>query len=96
MNLNEIIHKEDSAERLAAVAGIDPKYLQSAEEFNCIVDNLKEIHNTLRITPAGQLLVFKIDGNEDNAALEVGDFCMGFIEGQFINANYIGELVRLV
>lgn len=43
MNLNDIIHKEDSAERLAATQGIDPKYLQSAEEFNCIVNTLKRL-----------------------------------------------------
>ena len=49
MNINDIIHKEDSAERLAAVQGIEAKYLQSAEEFNCIVDNVKE-NNKFRPT----------------------------------------------
>lgn len=42
------------------------------------------------IFPYGVLIIFKLEANLDNSTQEVGDFCQGFVEGQFINANYLG------
>jgi hypothetical protein len=38
----------------------------------------------------GELAIFKTAGNSNLAVLEVGDYVQGFVEGQFINANYLG------
>jgi len=38
----------------------------------------------------GQRIVFKIEANTNNSLQEVGDFCQGFVEGQFISADYLG------
>jgi hypothetical protein len=38
----------------------------------------------------GELQIFKIAPNTNNKILEVGDYCIGAVEGQFINANYLG------
>ncbi|OWP82602.1 hypothetical protein BWK59_14985, partial [Flavobacterium davisii] len=40
--------------------------------------------------PVGQLLIFKVSPNSNNSVLERGDFVVGFVEGQFVNANYLG------
>jgi len=44
---------------------------------------------TIKIYPIGELQIFKVPGNTNNEILEAGDYCIGFVEGQFINANYI-------
>lgn len=38
----------------------------------------------------GTMLVFKIETNLNELEQEVGDFCQGFVEGQFISADYLG------
>lgn len=38
----------------------------------------------------GTMLVFKIETNLNRLEQEVGDYCMGFVEGQFISADYLG------
>lgn len=43
-----------------------------------------------KIVKPDELLIFKVSGNLNNALLEIGDYCIGFVEGQFINANYTG------
>lgn len=43
-----------------------------------------------RMIPQGQLLVFKGAGNINNNLLEVNDYCIGFVQGVFINADYLG------
>lgn len=49
-----------------------------------------------RITPVGVLQIFKVPGNDNNGILETGDYCIGFVEGQFINANYLGGDISLL
>lgn len=49
-----------------------------------------ELFVKAKIYAQGQLQIFKLPTNEDDAVLEVGDYCIGFVEGQFINANYLG------
>lgn len=44
---------------------------------------------TNKIYPVGELQIFKVPENANNEILEAGDYCIGFVEGQFINANYI-------
>lgn len=43
-----------------------------------------------KIYPVGHLQIFKVPGNTNNEILEPGDYCIGFVEGQFINADYLG------
>lgn len=42
------------------------------------------------IYTTGELQIFKVSPNTNDKILEVGDFCIGIVEGQFINANYLG------
>jgi hypothetical protein len=42
------------------------------------------------IVPVDKLLIFKIAPNADNQNLEVGDYCYGIVQNQFIQANYLG------
>jgi len=39
---------------------------------------------------AGSMLFFKVAPNINKKEQEPGDYCMGFVEGQFINADYLG------
>jgi hypothetical protein len=43
-----------------------------------------------RIIPFGQMLVFKIAPNENEAEKEPGDFCIGIVENQKIEGIYLG------
>lgn len=43
-----------------------------------------------KIYPVGELQIFKVPGNTNNLIIEPGDYCIGFVEGQFINATYLG------
>lgn len=43
-----------------------------------------------RMIANGQLLVFKAEGNINKNLLEVNDYCMGFVQGVFINSDYLG------
>lgn len=49
-----------------------------------------ELFAVAKIVKPDELQIFKVPGNPNNQILEVGDYCMGFVEGQFINANYTG------
>lgn len=44
----------------------------------------------VNIQKYGKMLVFKIETNLNELEQEVGDFCQGFVEGQFISADYLG------
>lgn len=49
-----------------------------------------------KIYVASELQIFKAPGNTSNEILESGDWCIGFVQGQFINANYLsGETTLL-
>lgn len=49
-----------------------------------------------KIYKAGQRIVFKVSPNTNESIQEIGDFCQGFVEGQFISANYIGPNENLL
>jgi hypothetical protein len=49
-----------------------------------------------KIYPFGELQIFKIKGNINLEILEAGDWCIGFVEGQFINATYLGDDVNFL
>lgn len=73
----------------------ETEYL-TAVEINLVRDainflNEQKVTNTrAKIYGAGELQIFKLPTNLNNEALEVGDYCIGFVEGEFINANYLG------
>lgn len=87
MDVSDIEKKEDSAEKLAAVAGMNPKNILFATEFNMVVDQV--IKNSSRVFNTGELLTFKLSTNMKDAPLEPADFVVGVIEDQFI----IGQLL---
>ena len=87
--------KEDSIEKLAAVSGKETKYFLFAEEFNSVVSAINSLIAG-RIFIVGNIQVFKAPSNTTNGTLEAGDYCQGFVAGQFINANYItGDITLL-
>ena len=49
-----------------------------------------------KIYANGELQIFKVAGNGNNSTIEAGDYCIGFVAGQFISANYIGGNVTLL
>lgn len=53
------------------------------------VEGLSVLLAQTKIYPYGELQVFKIAGNLDNTTQEAGDWCIGFVENQFINAPYL-------
>lgn len=54
------------------------------------LDNLVNAMALAKIYAIGELQIFKAPESTNNEILETGDYCIGFVEGQFINANYIG------
>lgn len=58
--------------------------------FKPIVANLIEESMQEKIVKIGEMLVFKKLPNTNNLIIEPGDYCIGFVEGQFISANYLG------
>lgn len=50
---------------------------------------VKKLAVSAKIYPVGELQIFKVPGSTNNEILEAGDYCIGFVEGQMINANYI-------
>ncbi|AMA49002.1 hypothetical protein [Flavobacterium covae] len=86
IEIEQIEIKEDSAAKINAVAGLPTKNVLFANEFNAVV---KAIKNAKIIKP-GELSIYKVLPNQDNTTLEVGDFVQGFVQGQFVSANYLG------
>jgi len=64
--------------------------LQEILEDKADSETVTNLFDTVRIIPVGQMLVFKVEPNEDNSKKETGDFCIGMVENEFINANYLG------
>ena len=56
--------------------------------YKTINDQNTKIINA-KIYAVGELQIFKVAPNKENE-LEIGDFVIGFIEDQFINATYNG------
>ena len=69
------------------VLNINPSNLQKI--FSGDSGNITPIPKDL-IVPIDKLIVFKTPPNIDNTKLEIGDTVKGFVEGEFINAEYLG------
>ena len=88
--------KENNAELLAFLQQYGSKEYLSAEEINQLRDGLNELFNkttAAKIYENGELQIFRKPGTTpDPANLEpnIGDYCIGFVEGQFISADYLG------
>ena len=92
IGIEEIEIKEDSDAKLNAVAGLPTKNVLFANEFNAVVMAIKYA----KIIKPGELTVYKVLPNVDNTTLEVGDFVQGFVEEQFISADYLGGNPQLL
>ena len=64
--------------------------LQEILEDKADSETVTNLFDTVRIIPVGQMLVFKVAPNENDSEKEPGDYCMGIVENEFINANYLG------
>jgi len=95
MALLVIETKEDSLEKLLAITGKETKYFLYAEEFNDIVLAINSLLGG-KVFKVDGLQVFKAPSNTSNGTLESGDYCQGFVAGQFINANYLGGDITLL
>lgn len=42
------------------------------------------------VLPIGQMNVYKVAPNSNVNIKEIGDFCVGIVENEFISANYFG------
>lgn len=60
------------------------------------IEGLTVFMENVRFYPAGTLQVFKRLGNIDKTKIEVNDFAVGIVEGQFIKAVYTGGLPSLL
>jgi hypothetical protein len=95
----DLITWEDKVNNPELVAFLEQygetEYL-TAVEINLVRDtinwlNENKVTNTrAKIYAFGELEIFKVSGNTNLGALETGDYCRGFVEGEFINANYLG------
>lgn len=65
-------------------AGINDFLIQLSKKFFFLDKKTSKIYRY------GELQVFKIAGNNDDTTQEVGDWCIGFVQDQFINAPYLG------
>jgi hypothetical protein len=103
--MDDLITWEDKVNNPELVAFLEQygeeEYL-TAVEINLVRDainflNAQKVTNTRsKIYAAGELQIFKVAPNTNVNALEVGDYCLGFVEGQFINANYLGGNIALL
>lgn len=51
---------------------------------------LTKVTQSIRFIPYGELQVFEKEGKTTPGTLAPGDYCQGYVEGEFINANYLG------
>ena len=79
------------------VVSVEGNYFQNTTGRNSDPDSVQtdwtfvgKEDKTKMIVKYGERIVFKISTNLNNSIQEVGDFCQGFVEGQFINADYLG------
>jgi len=86
MDVFDIEEKEDSREKLEALANVDTKNILYAEEFNAVVKSAKKA--AAKFIPTTEKFVFKLPGNKDENGLEVGDYVIGMIEGTFIIGQF--------
>ncbi len=85
------------SEKIPAVSieGLDNLLNQKANKS--VVDNHLTDANAhanlfakIRFIPHGELLVFEQADKTTPGTLAAGDWCQGFVEGELINANYLG------
>lgn len=88
--------KENNAELLAFLQQYGTKEYLAAHEINQLRDGINELFykvSIAKIYENGELQVFRKPGtipNTTNSEPNVGDWCIGFVEDQFINATYLG------
>lgn len=87
-------HKDDNIP-VAKIDGIDNLLNQKANKS--VLDSHLTDENAhadlfakIRFIPHGELLVFEPEGKAIPGVLTAGDYCQGYVEGEFINANYLG------
>jgi hypothetical protein len=87
--------KENNAELLAFLQQYGAKEYLTAEEINKVRDGINEIFykvNGSKIYENGQLQIFRKPGttpDPTNTEPNNGDWCIGYVEDQFINAEYL-------
>lgn len=64
--------------------------IEGIQEVYNAINSINQNQQNPRVVPIGQLQIFKVYPNTNNNILESGDFVVGFVEGQFINATYLG------
>lgn len=88
--------KENNPELVAFLAQYGTKEYLAADEINQMRDAINELFFKVlnaRVYENGQLQIFRKPGtpsDPDNKLPNPGDWCIGFVEGQFINATYLG------
>ena len=88
--------KENNAELLAFLMQYGSKEYLSAEEINQLRDGVNELFYNVKkakVFENGDLQIFRKPNTTPdpaNAEPNIGDMCVGFVEGQFISATYLG------
>jgi hypothetical protein len=91
--------KVNSPELVAFLQQYGEEMYLSAEEINLIRDAINEFHRDLNLVKVskiyenGDLQIFRKPGtvpDPNNKEPNTGDWCIGFVEGQLINAEFLG------
>ena len=89
-------NKVNNPELLAFLAQYGSAEYLTAEEINQMRDAVNELFYKViqsKIYENGQLQIFRKPGtppDPTNKEPNIGDYCIGFVENQFINAEYLG------
>lgn len=90
-------HKDEKIP-ITAIEDID-NILDEKADAEALTNHLNDLHahadllTVSKIYQLGELQVFKVRNPEDVEYTEqqqAGDYCIGFVQGQFINANFLG------
>jgi hypothetical protein len=88
--------KVNNPELLAFLEQYGTKEYLAAIEINQLRDGLNELFlkiSQAKIYENGEMQIFRKPGtapDPENKLPNLGDWCIGFMEGQFINATYLG------
>lgn len=94
--------KVNNAELLAFLEQYGSKEYLAAVEINQLRDGLNELYYKVfgsKIYENGSLQIFRKPGTIVDPSSRVpnpGDWCIGFVEQQFINATYLGGNLLLL
>jgi hypothetical protein len=94
--------KKNNPELLAFLQQYGAKEYLSAEEINQMRNAVNELFYKVlksKIYENGDLQIFRKPGtipNLNNSEPNVGDWCIGFVEDQFINAEFLGPNKKLL